>query len=87
MPHNLVITKPGNYKEVGVASIDMLSDPKAADKHYVPDLDSVITSTYVVQPKGSHTLYFVAPSNTGDYPFLCTFPGHWQLMKGVMQVE
>ena len=87
MPHNLVITKPGNYKEVGAASIDMLSDPKAADKHYVPDLDSVITSTYVVQPKGSHTLYFVAPSNTGDYPFLCTFPGHWQLMKGVMQVE
>ena len=87
MPHNLVITKPGNYKEVGAASIDMLSDPKAADKHYVPDLDSVITSTYVVQPKGSHTLYFVAPSNAGDYPFLCTFPGHWQLMRGVMQVE
>ena len=87
MPHNLVITEPGAYEKVGAASISMLSDPKAADNHYVPNLSSIITSTYVVQPQGSHTLYFTVPKTPGDYPFLCTFPGHWQLMKGVMEVK
>ena len=28
-----------------------------------------------------------APSNPGDYPFVCTFPGHWRTMNGVMHVE
>ena len=87
MPHNLVITEPGAYEKVGAAAISMLSDPKAADNHYVPNLSSVITSTYVVQPQGSHTLYFTVPKTPGNYPFLCTFPGHWQLMKGVMEVK
>tara|TARA_Y100001968_G_scaffold315083_1_gene341286 strand:- start:1762 stop:5475 length:3714 start_codon:yes stop_codon:yes gene_type:complete len=87
MPHNLVITEPGAYEKVGAASISMLNDPKAADNHYVPNLSSVITSTYVVQPQGSHTLYFTVPKTPGKYPFLCTFPGHWQLMKGVMEVK
>jgi len=27
------------------------------------------------------------PEITGDYPFVCTFPGHWQTMNGVMTVE
>ncbi|MCB1209408.1 MAG: hypothetical protein KDK97_08785 [Verrucomicrobiales bacterium] len=23
----------------------------------------------------------------GDYPYLCTFPGHWMVMNGVLKVE
>ena len=26
-------------------------------------------------------------SDTTGYDFLCTFPGHWQMMRGVMKVE
>ena len=26
-------------------------------------------------------------SKTGIYPYLCTFPGHWVLMKGEMVVK
>ncbi|MDZ7935461.1 MAG: hypothetical protein U5M51_10985 [Emticicia sp.] len=26
---------------------------------------------------------FTAPTQTGDYPFVCTFPGHWSIMNGV----
>ena len=28
-----------------------------------------------------------APSSVGDYPYVCTFPGHWTLMNGVMKVS
>jgi azurin len=35
----------------------------------------------------SETLRFEAPETPGAYPFLCTFPGHWILMKGEMIVK
>ena len=35
---------------------------------------------------GSARLDFVAPKEPGDYGYVCTFPGHWRLMQGVMKV-
>jgi len=32
------------------------------------------------------TLEFTAPSKPGDYEFICTFPGHWAVMNGIMKV-
>jgi hypothetical protein len=32
-------------------------------------------------------LEFVAPEEPGDYPYVCTFPGHWRVMNGLMKVE
>ncbi len=32
------------------------------------------------------TLRFTAPTEPGEYPFICTFPGHWRIMQGVMKV-
>ena len=29
---------------------------------------------------------FTAPA-AGDYPYMCTFPGHGAIMKGVMKVQ
>jgi azurin len=31
-------------------------------------------------------LEFQAPTEPGDYPFVCTFPGHHLLMRGVVKV-
>lgn len=88
MPHNLLIVKPGTYKKVGTEAFKMLNDPNALKKHYVPDNKSdVLMFTYVIEPKRKHTTYFTAPEKPGTYPFMCTFPGHWQIMKGVMIVE
>jgi len=87
MPHNFVLAKPGSWQKVGEASFKMLNDPKAADKHYVPELPEVLAYTHIVQPKGSHLLHFRVPETPGDYPYLCTFPGHWQAMKGVLRVR
>ena len=32
------------------------------------------------------TIEFTAPAEPGDYPYICTFPGHWRLMNGVLHV-
>jgi azurin len=40
-----------------------------------------------VSPQDQMSIYFDAPAKPGRYPFLCTFPGHWMVMNGVMVVE
>ena len=87
VPHNIAIVKPGALEDVGRQSDRLISDPNAAFRHYVPDSPSVIAYTDVVTPKQRFTIYFKAPKRPGRYPFLCTFPGHWKVMNGVMVVK
>jgi azurin len=87
MQHNMVITKPGMLEKVGRAGDAMMKDTKGADKNYVPAIAEVLFSTPLVNPGQNYTLKFKAPANTGDYPFVCTFPGHWSIMNGVMKVR
>jgi azurin len=87
MQHNMVITKPGMLEKVGRAGDAMMKDTKGADKNYVPAIAEVLFSTPLVNPGQNYTLKFKAPVNTGDYPFVCTFPGHWSIMNGVMKVR
>ncbi|MEY4867885.1 MAG: hypothetical protein RIT36_784 [Bacteroidota bacterium] len=87
MQHNMVITKPGMLEKVGRAGDAMMKDTKGADKNYVPAIAEVLFSTPLVNPGQNYTLRFKAPANTGDYPFVCTFPGHWSIMNGVMKVR
>jgi uncharacterized protein len=71
---------------VGKAADKMASDPKGAEKNYVPDLPEVLFATKLVNPQQSVTLKFIAPAKAGDYPYVCTFPGHWSIMNGTMKV-
>tara|TARA_R110002096_G_scaffold432198_2_gene648495 strand:+ start:634 stop:3246 length:2613 start_codon:yes stop_codon:yes gene_type:complete len=87
MPHNLVIVAPGATEKVGMASFKMLNDPEAGEKNYAPDLPEVRLVVPVIAPNQAHTLYFRAPGKKGDYPYLCTFPGHWQAMQGILRVR
>jgi azurin len=86
MPHNVVITVPGAFQEIALTAGAMSppDDPKA--KAFVPDSPKVLQATPLVQPGESATLSFTAPEKPGNYTFLCTYPGHWVKMYGVMQV-
>lgn len=86
MQHNLVLIKPGTTEKVGTAADELARDPKGALKHYVPQMPEVLQATKLLDPEGSSTLEFTAPALPGDYPYICTFPGHWRMMKGVMKV-
>ena len=86
MPHNLVVTVPGALKEV--AQLGLAAGPEGGwqGKQYVPESDKVLHATDAVQPRQQHRLTFTAPSEPGEYPYVCTFPQHWYRMYGVMVV-
>ncbi|WP_161890463.1 PVC-type heme-binding CxxCH protein [Pontibacter russatus] len=87
MQHNFVLIMPGTLEEVGKAADALARDPKGAEKNYVPNTSQVIVATPLVDPQGRETLVFTAPDKPGEYPFVCTVPGHWRLMNGIMKVE
>jgi glucose/arabinose dehydrogenase/azurin/lysophospholipase L1-like esterase len=86
MPHNLVVGAPGSLKEIGnaAATMPMPSDPKA--KAFVPDSPKVLYATNLVMEDQSAQLAFNAPKEPGEYIFVCTYPGHFVRMYGVMLV-
>lgn len=86
MQHNLVITARGSLSIVGKAADKLATSPNGAERQYVPDVPEVLFATSLVDPQKSAVLEFVAPTEPGDYPFVCTFPGHWSIMNGVMTV-
>ncbi|MEA1784517.1 PVC-type heme-binding CxxCH protein [Arenibacter sp. GZD96] len=86
MQHNLLITEPGTKEKVGAAADKLAMDPKGAEKNYVPDMAEVLFYTPIVDPDSTFSLKFTAPTTPGMYPFICTFPGHWRIMQGVMKV-
>jgi azurin len=87
VPHNLAIIKPGTLPAVGMLANQLISDPLAIVRHYVPDSTDVIVHTDVVMPLDKFTIYFKAPEKKGNYPIICTFPGHWMVMNGSLVIE
>jgi putative heme-binding domain-containing protein len=86
MPHNLVVTAPGAWEEVGIAAELMAGQPGAAEKQFVPDSEKVLHASTMLQPEEVAKIAFTAPSEPGVYPYVCTFPGHWRRMYGALVV-
>jgi azurin len=84
--HNLLVGKPGSLKDIGTAATTMTpsTDPKV--KSYVPNIPAVLQSTRLLNWGETERLGFTAPKEPGEYPYVCTFPGHWVRMYGVMLV-
>lgn len=87
VPHNWALIKPGTLQRVGELANRLIADPDAAVRQYIPDTSDVLFFTDVVLPRSDFTIYFNAPEQPGRYPYLCTFPGHWLVMNGMMIVE
>lgn len=86
MQHNLVIGQIGSLNTIGAAADKLASHPNGAEMQYVPAVPEVLFSTKLVNPQQTVKLNFIAPTKSGDYPYVCTFPGHWSIMNGVMKV-
>ena len=84
MLHNFVLCAPGKGQAVGAAAMTFGLD--GAEKNYVPDSADVLFHTALTQPSATDTIFFTAPTTPGDYEFICSFPGHAMLMKGVLRV-
>ena len=84
MLHNFVLCAPGKGQDVGNAALALGVEGNA--KNYVPDSADVLFHTAITQPETSDTIYFIAPTTPGDYDFICSFPGHSAIMKGILRV-
>lgn len=87
MEHNLLILAPGSLAEVGALADALATQPDARAKQYIPASAKVLHHTAIVPPKGRATLEFTAPATPGPHPILCTFPGHWLVMRATLVVE
>lgn len=86
-PHNLLVVNPGKKDIVGMAANAGMTDPTfLTEKQAVPDSEDVLFHSKLLQAGEEDVMEFTAPEEAGDYPYLCTYPGHWAIMNGVMTV-
>lgn len=84
MAHNFVILKPGSPLLMIAAKCQ-----QAKEQGYMAKDDetraAVVTFGKLLGPGESCVVRFT-PKTSGDYPFLCTFPGHCTEMNGIIHV-
>jgi uncharacterized cupredoxin-like copper-binding protein len=85
MTHNVVVVSPGAADEIGNMAINL--GLKGPEMNYVPSSAKVLYHTGLLQPNSSESIYFLAPDKPGEYPFLCTYPGHASVMRGTLIVK
>ena len=82
-PHNLLIVKPGTADEVANLAILLAND--GFKKQWRPDTPDILWGSTMIDYEEKSVISFIAPE-PGDYPYVCTFPGHALLMRGMMHV-
>ncbi|MBU63408.1 MAG: hypothetical protein CMI26_13005 [Opitutae bacterium] len=82
-PHNLLFVQPGTADEVAGLAIALGAEGFA--KGFRPESDKILWGSAMLDQGQQSTINFIAPE-PGDYPYLCTFPGHHILMRGMMRV-
>jgi len=81
MIHNIVFVKQGSEKDVAMEGMNF------AQKNYCNAGNAnIIAGSALAKPGETVTVEFVAPA-PGTYTYICTFPGHWMKMQGVLIVE
>lgn len=83
MGHNFVLLKPGT-------DVTKFSTAAATEKanDYIPasNKGDIVVHTKLLGPGESDTIEF-KPTAAGDYPYLCSFPAHATMMKGMVRVK
>jgi azurin len=86
MGHNLVILKEGisalSFGQKVLASGGNATNPLPSSL-----LSDVLAHTKLLGPGESDTITFDVPSDQGEYDYVCTFPGHFAMMRGKMIVK
>jgi azurin len=84
MGHNWILLVAGTDP---VAFAAAAASESAND--YIPEKkDKILAYVRLLGPKETGEVTFTAPSEPGEYPFLCSFPAHCLVgMKGVLVVK
>ena len=81
MMHNIVFINYGSRKQVASEAIKIWPS-----QNFVANKKNIIAYSAVAKPGESVTLEFKAPKK-GNYEYLCTYPGHAEIMRGYFFVK
>jgi len=86
MGHNVVILKAG--EDVQKFGAEVIAGGGNLENSYLPPsmVSRVVAHTKTIGGGETTQVEFVAPA-AGEYPYMCTFPGHFALMHGKMTVQ
>jgi azurin len=88
LQHNFILGKIGSKDRLIAASNAMMTDmAKWMAAGFIPESTDVIAHTKLLNPGQTETIEFTLPAEAGDYPYLCTFPGHSLIMQGTLKAE
>ena len=81
MGHNFVLLKKG-------VNVDEFAKKAtlAKSNDYIPNSDETIAFTKMLGGGESTTISFMAP-DAGTYTYICSFPGHYMIMRGELIVN
>jgi azurin len=84
MAHNVVVlNKTANVTDFVTAAMNARPNFIPADKKA-----DIIAATELAGAGETVEVTFKVPAATGDYPYICSFPGHFQAgMKGMLTVK
>ncbi|MEK0448634.1 MAG: hypothetical protein RL088_902 [Verrucomicrobiota bacterium] len=85
MPHNILLVKPGKADEIGNKAAQL--GARGFELAFVPESPDIIWASKLLDHGKEDVIEFNAPSTPGDYPYICSFPGHHIVMRGVLKVK
>ena len=81
MLHNIVFVKYGTRKDVAMECLKA-----GVSMDYIANSDDIISGSKMANPGETVTLEFKSPKK-GNYEFICTYPGHSDIMRGFYFVK
>jgi azurin len=89
MQHNVVVLE--SNEESLFRSVGEKGTQAGSTNDYIPQEESlqekIIAHTAMSKPGETVEVTFTVPEETGEYGYVCTFPGHWATMQGTMYVK
>jgi len=80
LPHNWALVMPGTEAKVAADGL-----AKGETENYISASSDLLANTPLAKAGTNTEVTFKAPP-PGKYPYICTFPGHYMMMKGVLTV-
>ena len=85
MVHNIVVLTTNSDEDVNRVGMAAITAGEALA--YIPEDDAIFASTPLANPGETVSVTFTAPSEPGTHRFICTYPGHFATMQGILIVE
>ena len=82
MIHNVVVLTTNEDEDANRVGMAALTAPE-----FLPEDEAIFVATPMAQPGETVRVSFTAPTTPGVHRYICTYPGHYALMQGVLTVS